>query len=74
MTIQVHADINKLAKLYILPEAIDITEAVAILKKPREGAITYPFKRDKLVSLPKPGPTPAKQMRMDNTSENETGM
>lgn len=47
-----HADFQKIVKIFFVPECVNIKEAAALLKKPREGAVTYPFKRGKISNTP----------------------
>jgi hypothetical protein len=38
-------DVNRINKTLMVPERISLTEAVDLIKAPREGSPIYPFKR-----------------------------
>ena len=40
-----HADIQRMARAFIMTETVTPEEAAGIAKKPRQGAVIYPFKR-----------------------------
>ncbi len=43
-----HADIMKINRIFFVAEQLILSDALALLKKPREGAVVYPFKKAKI--------------------------
>ncbi len=39
-----HGDVAKINKAFLIPEELELVEALAFLKKPREGAAVFPYK------------------------------
>ncbi len=59
-----HGDVAKINKAVFIPEELSLVEAVAFLKKPREGAVIYPFKGTKYQepkTISGPGPSSKRQ-------------
>ncbi len=63
--LKLHADLQKVYKMFIISEDITVKEASALLKKPREGTATYPFKRPKLVATQVSTAQPNKRARVE---------
>ena len=48
--VKTHADISKINRIFFVAEHVSLTEAQGLLKKPREGAVVYPYKKAKINS------------------------
>ena len=41
-------DLQRINRAFFIPESITFKEALATVKKPRDGAVVYPFKRSRM--------------------------
>jgi hypothetical protein len=66
-----HGDLAKLYRAFFMPEHLQLTDAVELLRKPRAGAALFSFRRGKY-SVPEAPTSPAPKRRRPDEDE-ETG-
>jgi hypothetical protein len=66
-----HGDLAKLYRAFFMPEHLQLTDAVELLRKPRGGAALFSFRRGKY-SVPEAPTSPAPKRRRPDEDE-ETG-
>lgn len=69
--LKAHWDLNKISKAFFMPETISIKEALAVLKKPREGAAMYAFKRPRLTAASMPNIEAERQQQQPSNRREE---
>jgi hypothetical protein len=70
--VKTHNDLVKIHKSFMAVEFITLEEGVNLLKNPREGHASFPYRRDKSLKRSSTGPS-TKKSKSSTSAESSSG-